>query len=77
MKIKLYIDEDAMDSDLAEGLHIRGVDVLTANQAGMIRIPDENHLEYATSQGRVLYSFNIGDYQRIHTQYLVNGPIRE
>ena len=39
----------------------------------MIRRPDEAHLEYATSLGRAIYSFNIRDYQRIHTQYQSNG----
>ena len=40
MRIKLYLDEDAMDKDLAEALRQRGVDVLTALKAGMIECPD-------------------------------------
>lgn len=47
MQIKLYLDEDAMDSDLANALRLRGVDVLTALEAGMIAKPDGDHLKFA------------------------------
>jgi hypothetical protein len=42
------------------------VDVLTAQAAGMIERPDEEHLNFAATQGRVLYSFNVGDFCRLH-----------
>jgi hypothetical protein len=48
MQIKLYLDEDAMDADLANALRLRGVDVLTALEAGMIEKPDGDHLKFAT-----------------------------
>jgi hypothetical protein len=60
--IRLYLDEDAVDRDLVRALRARGVDVLTAQEAGLIEHDDEAHLEYATAQGRVLYGFNVGDY---------------
>lgn len=34
-KILLYLDEDAIDDDLVQALRFRGVDVLTATEAGM------------------------------------------
>lgn len=34
---------------------------------------DEEHLEFATSQSRVLYSANVRDYARIHKQWMVVG----
>jgi len=52
----LYIDEDAMDKDLVQALQARGLDVLTAWEAGMIERDDKDHLTYAKDQGRVLYS---------------------
>jgi uncharacterized protein with PIN domain len=67
--LRLYFDEDAMDDALAEALRIRGVDVLTAFEAGMIERPDEDHLDYATSKGRVLSTFNVADCCRIHAAY--------
>lgn len=70
MKIQLYLDEDTMDADLVHALRIRGVDLSTALEQAMIQRDDRDHLELATSQGRVLYSFNVGDFQRLHTKYL-------
>ncbi len=56
-----------MDRDLVRALRARGVDVLTALEAGKIERADSEHLEHATVQNRVLYSFNIGDFYRLHT----------
>jgi hypothetical protein len=73
MRIKLYLDEDAMDRDLAEALRRRGVDVLTALEAEMIARPDKEHLEFAALQERVLYSFNVGDFAALHQEFLSGG----
>lgn len=73
MKIRLYLDEDTMDADLVRALRIRGVDVTTALEQRMIRRADVVHLEFANSQGRALYSFNMGDYQRLNSEYLKLG----
>ena len=73
MTIRLYVDEDAMDNDLVQALRARGVDVVTALEVGMIEREDEEHLDHATAQGRVLYSFNVGDFYRLHTTYLAEG----
>jgi Domain of unknown function (DUF5615) len=73
VKIRLYLDEDSMAEALVNALGDRGVDVTTANQEGMVNRADSDHLDYATSLGRVLYSFNIGDYCQIHTDYLEVG----
>ena len=62
-----------MDADLVHSLRIRGVDLVTALEQRMIRRDDIDHLELAHSQGRVLYSFNVGDFQRLHTEVLNQG----
>ena len=46
------ITEDAMDKNLVQALRARGIDVMTAFEAGMIERPDEEHLKYATKEGR-------------------------
>jgi hypothetical protein len=51
-----------MDGDVVRGLRSRGIDVITAADAGMIRRKDEEHLHFATAQGRALCSFNVGDF---------------
>jgi hypothetical protein len=53
-RLRLYIDEDAMDGDLVRGLRSRGIDILTATDARMIRRQDEEHLSLATAQGPAL-----------------------
>jgi len=67
------VDEDAMDGDVVRGLRSRGIDVATAAEAGMIRRRDEDHLSFATVQGRVLYSFKVGDFHEIHTAWTASG----
>jgi len=36
----------------------------------MIERADADHLAWATAQGRVLCSVNVGDFYRLHTSYL-------
>ena len=62
-----------MDKVLVQALHARGADVMTALDAGMIECQDAHHLEYATAQGRALYSFNVGDFSRLHTALMAQG----
>jgi hypothetical protein len=73
VSIRLYIDEDSMSRALARALRARNVDVTTALEENMIERSDSAHLDYATAQGRVLYSFNAGDFYRLHTAYLTSG----
>lgn len=49
MKLRIYVDEDAMDNDVVRALRSRNVDVRTAYEAGMARSPDDEHLGYAAA----------------------------
>jgi nitrogenase subunit NifH len=73
VKITLYFDEDAQDSDLIQALDLRGVSVIGAWSAGMRERKDEEHLLWAAAQNRSLYSFNVRDYCRLHAEFLVQG----
>ncbi len=66
MTLCLYLDEDSMDQDLVRALRARGIDIVTALETGMIEQADEDHLNWATSQDRVVYSFNVGDFYHLH-----------
>jgi len=68
--IRLYLDEDSMRRSLVRALRARGVDVITALDAGMIERGDPAHLAYAAARDRVLCTFNVGDFYRLHTEYL-------
>jgi uncharacterized protein with PIN domain len=70
VKIRLYLEEDSMSHALVRGLRARGVDVVTALEEDMIERQDEEHLEFAAKMKRVLYSFNVADFYRLHSRYL-------
>jgi len=70
MRIRWYVDEDAMDSDLVDALRLRGVDILTVVEAVMRGRDDPDQLAFAAQQGRMLYSFNARDFVQWHALYL-------
>jgi len=72
-RINIYIDEDAMDSDLVAALRSRGVAVITAADAGLVETPDEQQWAFATEHGCVLYTFNVSAFHRLHTPWLRAG----
>ena len=72
-QIKIYIDEDAMDSDLVAALRSRGVTVITVSDAGLAEKSDDEQLAFAAEQGCVLYTFNVSDFYRLHTVWAGAG----
>ena len=73
MDIRLYIDEDAMAQALIRRLRARGADVLTAFEADMMGRDDAAQLAFAIAQERTLYTFNVGDFCRLHADYMERG----
>jgi uncharacterized protein DUF5615 len=69
VRIRLFVDEDAMAQGLVNGLRARGIDVLTVGEGARRRLEDDEQLEFATSQERVLYTFNTSDFYRLHTEW--------
>jgi hypothetical protein len=72
-RIRLYLDEDAQRTDLIQALRARRIDVATVSEANLLAQPDDVHLRYATEQGRVVFTFNRGDFYQLHTAWLQNG----
>jgi hypothetical protein len=72
-KILLYIDEDAMDEDFVQALRSRNVDVLTVADVGMLHKSDEEQLDWARENHRVIFSFNTKDFYRLHTTLSSQG----
>lgn len=68
----MYCDED-VHAAVAAGLRRRGFDVVTTVEAGRSGTSDERQLELAASEGRVLVTFNRGDFARLHAGYLRQG----
>lgn len=72
-RIRLYLDEDTISRALINALRARGVDILSAHEAGLVSVPDEEHLAYATTQGRSLFTFNTRDFAVLHQQWIEAG----
>ena len=73
MPIRLYFDEDTMGRAVVGPLRLRGVDVETAADAGMLKRNDEEQLVYATSQQRAIVTANTAHFARLHRQFLETG----
>lgn len=63
-RIKLYMDEH-VPSAVTAGLRLRGVDVLTVQEAVMVGATDQDQLAFAARQGRVLFTHD-ADFLRLH-----------
>jgi Domain of unknown function (DUF5615) len=71
--IRLYLDEDTLSTAFVRALQNADLDVLTVAQADRLGMPDEAQLLWATECQRVLYSFNVGDFCRLHRDFLAQG----
>jgi len=72
-QVRLYFDADSMQRAVLAGLRARGVDAATALEVGLTDQSDEEQLEFARSQGRVLFTFNASHFCRIHGELLAQG----
>lgn len=59
-----------MNSALLDALRLRGVDVVSVAEVGMLARSDEEILDWARTNHRVVYSFNARDFYRLHTDWL-------
>jgi len=72
-KIKFYMDEHVPPA-VTHGLQLRGVDVLTTQDAAMLGAEDEAQLHLATGQERVLFSQD-EDFLALHRKGLPHAGI--
>jgi len=63
-KIRFHLDEN-ISSAVAIGLRRRGIDVSTSAEQGLLGAPDEQQLQFALLQQRVLVTHD-SDYLRLH-----------
>lgn len=47
----------------------------TVADASRLGLPDEEQLVWATEQKRVIYSYNMGDFCRLHRDFMVKARI--
>lgn len=72
-RIRRYVDEDAEEHAVVEGLRARGLDLLTTSEAHRAGSTDAEQLDFAVELRRTLYSFNVGDFARLHRERLQQG----
>ena len=67
---KLHLDADASSKAIQQALLDRGYDVTrTPNEWVGADASDEQQLLGATAQGRVIFTYNIRDFQNLATRY--------
>jgi predicted nuclease of predicted toxin-antitoxin system len=64
--ILFHLDENC-DPKIAIGLRRRGIDVTTADEAGLLEAADELHLSFCQQQGRVIFTHD-ADFLRMNAQ---------
>ncbi len=74
-QIRLYTDEDSNQRAVVQALRERQVDVITSLEANRLRYPDYNQLVWATEQERMIYSSNVRDFYRLHSEFLMDGQL--
>lgn len=71
--IRFFFDQH-ISSAVARALRRRGVDVLTAQEAGRCGLPDPDQLQFATVEQRVVMTFD-PDYLALHASGVVHAGI--
>jgi hypothetical protein len=73
MPLRLFFDEDAMARAVAHNLRQRGVDVTTVLEENRLGFSDDEQLEFATAEDRVICTCNLRDFLTLHAEYLAHG----
>jgi len=71
--IKIHLDEDADAHALLNALRQRGLNVTSSRERGLFGGSDDEQLEWAARQGRVIYTYNAADFCRLHSEVLTQG----
>ena len=69
---RAYADEN-VDARIVEALRERGFEIVTARDVRMLGQTDDAQLAYAADQGRVLLTFDRGDFRRLHARFVEAG----
>jgi hypothetical protein len=72
-QIRFYVDEDAAEKAVVDGLRKSGVDVLTFAEAGRGEKTDEEQLDFASSEDRAIYTLNVAHFCRLHAEFQAAG----
>ena len=66
---KLYLDED-VHKRVASSLRLKGYDVISAHELQKWGLDDSENLEFAISQQRAIFTFNVKHFVKLHLEYV-------
>lgn len=69
---KLYLDED-VHKNVATALRLKGYNVISVHEVQKHSLSDCQQLEYAIAEERAIFTFNVGDFNRLHKEYIESG----
>jgi uncharacterized protein with PIN domain len=58
---------------VATALRLKGYDAVSAHEVQKQSLSDQEQLEFAVSQGRAIFTFNSGDFNRLHSALASKG----
>lgn len=67
--IRFFTDEDVYGS-VAPKLREKGLDAISTPEADRLGESDESQLLWAAQEGRVVLTFNVSDFARLHDEWL-------
>ena len=70
--IQFFTDEDVYGA-VATQLQNSGFDAVSTPDADRLGVSDESQLAWAAQENRVLVTFNVSDFARLHYQWLGDG----
>jgi len=71
-RIRILVDEDVHEA-LAAILRERGFDAVSTRESNRLGESDTSQLLYASQEGRVLLTFNVGHFARLHGEWLTHS----
>jgi predicted nuclease of predicted toxin-antitoxin system len=72
LSIRLYFDHNA-DPGFARDLRQSGFDAVAAKELGRERVADEDHLQWATEQGRAVFTHDLDDFPVLAQRWTDEG----
>jgi predicted nuclease of predicted toxin-antitoxin system len=72
MSARIFLDED-VHVNLAAALRKRGHNAVHALEEKRLGLPDDSQLAFAVKENRCLVTFNVGDFVRLHNQWIEEG----
>lgn len=71
-QVRFFTDED-LPAAIAIRLRAAGFDAVSTPEVGRRGETDPAQLSWAAAEGRVIVTFNVGDFARLHVNWLTRG----